>query len=198
MPCSPRPSLTGALVLVLAACGGNDAPPPPATVQEAMEQAGKAMADAAASGTEPLSAESLQERLPERLNGFARGETERQDMGAMGIKMSMAKATYTDGDKRIDLSLTDTGNVGAMAPMAASWAMLDFDRTTSSGYERTMRFEGYKGYEEMSTSGGRLRSKLAILVGDRVVVNLEGRGVDVDELKKTASDLNLRSLARAN
>lgn len=193
------PSLGVALLPLTIACGGgDDTPEPPATVAEAMEQASQAMTDAASGGTEPISAEALQARLPEELNGFARGETERQDVGAMGFQMSMARATYSDGDKRVEVSLTDTGNVGAMAPMAASWAMMDFDRTSSSGYERTMRFEGYKGYEEMSTSGGRLRSKLSLLVADRIVVNLEGNNVEVDDLKEMASDLDLRSLARAN
>lgn len=194
---SLTPRLASALLLVAAGCGG-DPPAPPATVEEAMKQAGEAMADAASGGTEPLSAETLQERLPERLSGFARGETERQDMGAMGIKMSMAKADYTDGERRMEVIITDIGTAGAMAPMAAGWAMVDFDRTTSNGYERTIRFEGFKGHEELNNSGGRVRTELSLLVGDRVVVQLKGTGVEMDDLKKAASDLGLRNLARAN
>jgi len=194
---SLTPRLAVALLLTATACGG-DPPAPPATVEEAMKQAGEAMANAAAGGTEPLSAEQLQERLPERLSGFARGETERQDLGAMGVKMSMAKADYADGDRRIQVSITDVGTAAAMAPMAAGWAMVDFDRTTGTGYERTIRFEGYKGHEELNSSGGRVRTELSLLVGDRIVVQLKGTGVEMDDLKKAASDLGLRNLARAN
>lgn len=183
---------------LLAGCGGSDEPaPPPATVADAVQQASEMASAAAAGGTDPIAAEDLQARLPEELNGMARGDTERQDMGAMGVKMSMAKATYQDGNKRIEVILTDTGTMGAMAPMAAAWTMVDFDRTTSSGYERTIRHEGYKGYEELSNSGGRLRTEVSLLVGERIVVQLKGTEVPMDELKDALNKLNLRALASA-
>lgn len=187
------------LSLLFAACGGgdDDVSQAPATVDEAIRQANDMVADRAAGGTEPMKAEDLQARLPEELGGMTRGETERQDMGTMGIKMSMAKATYSSGTRRIDVTLTDTGTMGAMAPMAAAWTMVDFDRTTSSGYERTIRHEGYKGYEELSNSGGRLRTEVSLLVGDRIVVQLKGVEVPMDELKDALDKLNLRSLANA-
>jgi len=187
------------ILLALAACGGgnDDVPQAPATVDEAIRQANEMVAERAEGGTEPMKAEDLQARLPEELNGMTRGETERQDMGTMGIKMSMTKATYSSGTRRIDVTLTDTGTMGAMAPMAAAWTMVDFDRTTSSGYERTIRHEGYKGYEELSNSGGRLRTEVSLLVGDRIVVQLKGVEVPMDELKDALDKLNLRSLASA-
>ncbi|HQW68009.1 MAG TPA: hypothetical protein PLJ23_13265 [Gemmatimonadales bacterium] len=85
-----------------------------------------------------------------------------------------------------------------MAPMAAAWSMVDFDRTTSDGYERTIRFEGHKGMESSRRSGGRLRSELSLMLGERVVMKLEGVEVDVDALKKAAAALDLDRLARGS
>jgi hypothetical protein len=186
-----------ATALALVACGGGeDTPPPPESMEEAMQQATEMTK--AAGDVEPLSGSQLLERLPASLSGFTRGEPEHQDIAAMGMKMSSAKATYTGDDGRIDVSLTDTGGASQMAPMAAGWAMVEFDRTTSTGYERTIRFEGFKGHEELSEGGGRTRTELSLLLGDRIVLQLKGSGVTMDQLKDVARAMDLRGLARAS
>jgi len=185
-----------ALVIVgLAACGGSDAPEPPQTVEQAMEQA--AEMTKSAGDVEPVTGATLAERLPESLAGFARGEVEHQDIAAMGMKMSSANARYTSDDGRVDVSLTDTGGASQIAPMTAAWAMVEFDRTTSDGYERTVRFEGYKGHEKLSGGSGRARTELTLLLGERIVLQLQGSGITMDQLKDVARAMDLRALARA-
>jgi hypothetical protein len=193
----PRPLLAPiALMSLLVGCGGNDAADrPPANLEEAMEQA--AGINSKARSIEPVSAADLEAMLPATLVGFTRGTPERQDIAAMGMKISSASATYTGEGGRIEVLLTDTGGASAMAPMAAAWAMVEFDRTTSTGYERTIRFEGFKGHEELSKSSGRVRTELALLLGERIVLSLHGSGVEMDVLKDAARAMDLRRLARA-
>jgi hypothetical protein len=183
------------MTVALVACGGGDAAEPPRSVEEAMEQAAEV---SRSPGTvEPMTGTDLADRLPAALAGFTRGEVEHQDIAAMGMKMSSAKATYAGDDGRIDVSLTDTGGASQMAPMSAAWAMVEFDRTTSTGYERTIRFEGFKGHEELSEGSGRARTELSLLLGDRIVLQLKGSGVTMDQLKDAARAMDLRALARA-
>jgi hypothetical protein len=197
------PSLVLALTM-LVACGG-DAPEEtaqPATVEDAMAQMSAQMANqvsaTGAGSVEPIPAADLAAQLPDELGGFPASNQSHQDVGAMGMKMSTATAEYGDGTRRIDVSVTDAGGMGKMAPMAAAWAMVDINRTTADGFERTMRFEGHKGFESSSTSGGRLRTELSVLVGERVIVQLKGVEVELDELKKAAASLDLDALARGS
>ncbi len=199
MPRLPLSSTVAMGALLLAGCGGDKSDrSQPATVEEAMQQATAAATDAAGGPVDPIPAADLATRLPDQLAGLAAGERSHQDVGMGAMKMSMAKAEYRDGAQRIDVSLTDAGSVGRMSPMVAAWAMVDFDRTTSTGYERTIRFEGYKGVETMSRDGGRLRTELSVIAGDRVIVQLKGVEVDMDQLKDAAKALDLRSIARSD
>jgi hypothetical protein len=185
---------------LLVACGG-DAPEEtaqPATMEEAMQQMTDQVAATGAGNVDPIDAAELAKQLPDELGGFAASDRSHQNVGAMGMKMSTATAEYRDGTRRIDVSVTDAGGMGKMAPMAAAWAMADIDRTSSDGFERTMRFEGYKGFESSSTSGGRLRTELSVLVGERVIVQLKGVEVELDDLKKAAASLDLNALARGS
>lgn len=185
-----------AMVSLVAGCGGNDAADrPPANLEEAMEQATRINSEARS--VEPVSAADLENMLPASLVGLTRGTPERQDISAMGMKFSTASATYTGDDGRIEVLLTDTGGASTMAPMAAAWAMIEFDRTTSTGYERTIRFEGFKGREELSKNSGRVRTELSLLLGERIVLSLQGLGIEMDALKDAARAMDLRRLARA-
>jgi hypothetical protein len=196
---APLPPIALALALALVACG-DSAPEPaqPATYEDAVAEMTERVQATGGGAVEPIAAAELATRLPDDLLGMSAEERSHQDVGAMGMKMSMATAEYRSESGRINASVTDVGGIGKMAPMAAAWSMADFDRTTSSGYERTIRFEGHKGMESSSTSGGRLRTELSLLLGERVVLRLEGIEVDVETLKKAAAALDLVKLARGS
>lgn len=189
------PSFVLALAL-LVACGG-DAPeaPEPATIDDAMQEMTNRAEASGASAVEPIAAAELAKLLPDDLAGFTASDRSHQDVGAMGMKMSMATVEYRDGTRRMDVTVTDAGGIGKMAPMAAAWAMTEFDRTTSDGFERTTRFEGHKGFESSRTSGGRLTTELSLLVGNRVVVQLKGVEVELEDLKQAARSLDLDAMA---
>lgn len=187
------------LACMLLACG--DTAPKveqPATYDEAVQQITERVEATGAGAVDPIPAADLATRLPDDLVGMTASNRTHQDVGTMGMKMSMATAEYRDASGRINATLTDVGGIGKMAPMAAAWSMVDFDRTTSDGYERTIRFEGHKGMESSRRSGGRLRSELSLMLGERVVMKLEGVEVNVDALKKAAAALDLDRLARGS
>jgi hypothetical protein len=184
--------------IAVIACGGDEqaADASPASVQEAMQQA--AAMSQQSGGAEPASAESLADRLPREVNGLERVDVERTESGAMGMKVSATVARYEgDEGRQVTIAITDIAGLGATAMMgAAAWAMTEFDRTTETGYSRTSRFEGFKAMESLSGEGGRVNTELAIVVAERFIIQIEGRGVDMDVLKDAARDLDLRGLSR--
>ena len=88
--------------------------------------------------TESLAPDQLRGIVPERLGGLARSEISVERNAALGIQISQAEATYSDGaGKQIDLEITDLG--GTMGLMAlAAWANIEQDRQTSTGYETNL------------------------------------------------------------
>ena len=197
-PTCANQSLCLALGLAVAAgCGRREeAEAQPATVEEALSQAAEAIKQQAG-GKEPIPAEKLEERFPDRIAGMPKVDGSRQDASAMGIAMSTTSATYRNDEGTVVVTITDTGGMAGMVNAGAAWAMVDFDRTTPNGYERTIRIHGFKGMESESRDGGRRRTELALLAGGRFIVQLEGTDVDMDVLKDVLDRIDVRGLASA-
>jgi hypothetical protein len=136
--------------------------------------------------------------LPEAVEGLPRVDVSRNESGAMGMKVSNTVGRYEgEGGQSMTIAITDIGGMGSTGAMGmAAWAMTDFDRTTSSGFERTTRFEGFKAMESQSKQGSYASAKLSVLVGERFIVQLEGQNLELDALKDAAGSLDLRGLAR--
>jgi hypothetical protein len=190
------------------ACGG-EAPPPRATPMEeaaasmtdAMQQMQGAMeqiAKAATSNAPLVPAETLQDRLPTSVDGLPRVSSERTQGGAMGINISTATARYEDGGTRsLTITITDAGKAGLLAALGAAWATVSFDRVTGDGYERTVTIDGHRGFEsERRTLEGADR-ELSVVVGNRLLVRLEGANVSMDVLRRTLERLRIQTLAPA-
>jgi hypothetical protein len=188
----------------LAACG-SDAPPPRTPVEdaavnmaEAMPQAQGAMAPAANAVTSnaPLvSADILQSRFPDTVDGMDLVDSERTQGGAMGINLSSATARYEDGSTRmLTITITDAGKPGLLAALGAAWATVSVDRVTGDGFERTVTIDGNRGFEsERRTLDGADR-ELSVVAGNRLLVQLEGANVSMDVLRRTLNQLRVPSL----
>lgn len=137
----------------------------------------------------------LRDLLPESAAGLERTEIEgeRQGMGG-SITISKANAVYSNEDNsRINVTLFDgAGAMGMFAMVGAAWMMVDVDRESSDGFERTSTFEGGKSFEKYSERNAR--GELQFIVADRFLVSLEGSGITMDELYEAARDIDLRGL----
>lgn len=193
-----RPSLSLALVLALitAACGGENADPAADSASDAMQQAADAMEQAAenmAGGSddapEPMTAQELQDALPEELVGMERTSTERQSMGAAGINMAQAEATYEGDGRRLEVRMMS--GAGILAGPAMAFSMVEFDRTTETGYERTIEYDGMKGMQEYEEEGDTRRATMMVLVDDRLLVSLEGEGMSMEEIEEAFDRLDV-------
>lgn len=137
---------------------------------------------------------ALKELLPADADGLARKSATGEKTGAMGFKISTANAEYANEDRseRIDLSIVDAGGTGAMMGMAA-WSMIDVDKETENGYEKTGKMGDHKSYEKYDNGGKD--GEIAVLIKNRFVVTAKGRGVSMDKIKAALEDIDLDKLA---
>lgn len=140
---------------------------------------------------------SLKELLPADADGLARKEASGEKTGAMGFNISTAKGEYANGDgsERIELAIVDAGGTGALMGLAA-WSMIDVDKETESGYEKTGKMGDHKCYEKYNNTNKD--GEVAVLVKNRFVVTAKGNGVSMDKIKSTIEDVDLDKLAGMN
>lgn len=179
----------------------------PATPQEAIKQGADAMAAASAmmgaamgaggdgkGAVEPVDFRLLKDLLPDSIAGLKRGEVSGERAGAAGIKVSHAEARYGEGGgTRLRLKITDAGTMSGFAGMAsAAWAMVDIDRETDRGYEKTSTVGGRRMHEKWNSKDKR--GEVDVIVGGRFIVELRGTGIEMNELKQAVSAVDFKKL----
>jgi hypothetical protein len=146
--------------------------------------------------TETVDFRALRDLLPEDLRGFERTDAGGEKTGMGGFNISRAEGDYRDADdpsRRIELQITDAGGFGRMMMFGATWMQMEVDRESSTGYERTTKFEGYPALEKFQDTN-RPRSELQLVVGDRFFVSADGQNVAMDELKAAVRAIDLDEL----
>ncbi len=146
--------------------------------------------------TETVDFRALRDLLPEDLRGMERTDASGEKTGMGGFNISRAEGQYRDADdasRRIELQITDAGGFGRMMMFGAAWMQMEVDRESSTGYERTTKFEGFPALEKFQ-GGDRPRSELQVVVGDRFFVSADGRNVEMDELKAAVRAIDLGDL----
>ncbi len=169
---------------------GNDAD---GSLSDAMDKVGEAMDQLKNDGkvVEPVNFRVLKEGIPETFLGMERTKNEGETTGAMGFKISTAKASFKEGDKRIDVEIVDVGGIGMAAMGMAAWSMAEIDKESDNGYERTTTFEGHKAFEKCSGN----RCEFSTWMNQRIIFNVKGYNVEMDDIKKgIKKDVDLDNL----
>jgi hypothetical protein len=164
---------------------------------EAMRKMAGTMGGGAAAGgakVEPVDFRELKALLPETLANLKRSEASGEKTGAMGFKVSQSRARYKgEGNTRLALKIVDTGGlVGPMAFAAAGLAMVEIDKETEDGYEKTSTLDGRKSFEKWNSR--RKDAELKVLVSNRFIVELDGDDLAMDDLKAAAKQIDFAKL----
>ena len=147
-----------------------------------------------ASGVESLAPDQLRGVVPERLGGLARTEISVERNAALGMQISQAEATYSDGSgKSLDLEITDLGGTMGLAALAA-WANIEQDRQTSTGFERTYKANNRVLHEVWDQSS--MHGEFTVITSNRFMVKVEGNAPNMDALKSAAGAIDLAALDR--
>jgi len=149
---------------------------------------------APAGSVHALPADTLKALLPAALpSGFARTEISAASAGAAGVGGSNAQGVYTRGDGRITLEVTDLAAMGALAAMGGA-INVQSDRETATSYEKVGRVDGRlttESFDSQARSG-----KYSVVVANRFVVDAEGSGIAIDDLKAAVSAVGIGKLER--
>jgi hypothetical protein len=147
---------------------------------------------APAGAVHAVPADTLKALLPTALpSGFARTEVSASSAGAAGVGGSNAEGVYTKGDGRITLQVTDLAAMGALAAMGGA-INVQSDRQTATGYEKVGKVDGRlttESFDNQARSG-----KYSVIVANRFVVDAEGSGVAIDDLKSAVSAVGIDRL----
>lgn len=163
------------------------------SVYDALSKVEDAMAELKKDGkvVEPVNFRVLKSGIPETFLGMERTKNEGETTGAMGFKISTAKATFQDGDRRIEIEIIDVGGIGMAAMGMAAWSMVEIDKESDEGFERTTTFEGYKVFEKCRKN----RCEFSIWMNQRIIFNVKSNNVGMDEIKKgVKKDVDLDNL----
>jgi hypothetical protein len=144
---------------------------------------------------EPVNFRELKALLPEELPGFKRTAAKGEKAGAMGFVMSKADADYSgEGGAHLDIKLVDIGSLaGPLGLGMAGWASVEIDRETETGYEKSTVLGGNKAFEKYDTRSKR--GEVKVLIGNRFIVEVDGRNVKIDDLKAAVGKVDLAKLA---
>jgi uncharacterized membrane protein len=141
-----------------------------------------------------LSPERIKPLVPETLAGLKRTHMSADRSAAMGMQISKAEATYSDGaDRNLKLEITDTGTLKGLVGFAGGWAGVEQDHETDTGYDKTYKNGGQLVHEKWDNRDHR--GEYGVVVADRFSVAVSGQAASIDELKSALSGVNLAGLA---
>ncbi|AIF45790.1 Yip1 family protein [Dyella japonica] len=140
-----------------------------------------------------LSPETLRGFLPDELDGMKRSDFHAERSGAMGMQISSADATYSDGRIRtMQLEVADTGNMRGMMAMASAMTPTA-EEQTDHGYRKT-----YTDHDRLVQEAWNTQTKsgeFSVVVANRFTVKASGNAEDIDELRQAVNALDLDKLA---
>lgn len=148
----------------------------------------------AAGGGKPMPSADLKALLPESLGDFKRSSVEAQSGGAMGINSSSAKARYGNGDKAVELDITDMGSLAGIASLAG-WANMTLDKEADGHVERVFKQGDRTVREDYRKDGSH--AELTVLLPNGVIVEARGEQVGIEQLRSAIAGIDLDKLASA-
>lgn len=169
--------------------------------QGAQQMAGAAagMTDKNAKAVPPVSFKKLIDYLPKNLNGMKGSEPEGQTTtaGPNGMwQISTAKVRYSSeqGGATADAEISDLARNSLLYIPYQMLKGMKINTESTSGYQRTVDYEGFPAYEEWSTSSKN--SEFTVLVGDRFVVHTQVNGGEEGSAKQVMEKIDLKGLAK--
>jgi len=144
-------------------------------------------------GVEPVQLDALKPFLPEKFAGLPRTDMRTDRSGVLGLMAAKVEGDYAEGNKRVQLSIVDTGGAAGLTSLAAWAAFGATSESENADRVERMRREGNRMVrEEISKRGGQ--NEYSVIIADRFVVSAEGEGVDINALKAGVASIDLNKI----
>lgn len=166
----------------------------PEDFAEAMSKLGEALGGG--EKVEPVHFRELMALLPQEIDGMQASKPTGERASTFGVKVSHAEVKFHGKNgEQITVKITDLGTLKGIAAMSRyAWTMGEFDRETESGYERTISYKGYKGFERYDEPDRQ--GELDFIVGNRFIVEIDGYDVDMKGLEAVRDQIPFERLER--
>lgn len=161
---------------------------------KAQQEMLKVMEQMREGGADPADYRRYEALMPSTLLGLERGDCEGQNQEVQGMATSASFCTYGDSEKRVDVRMSDMGNMGQMALMSQFGLTLDIDVQSDTGFERTTTVGGFRAMHTWYEPA-RL-SKLMLLLGDRGMMEIKAFETASNGAVDAARSLPLNQFAR--
>jgi hypothetical protein len=194
---------TIAALIFLASCGGSDDKKVSTTTEN--EDGSRTKTDVSVKGIQtkadelnakldalkkltPLTIEQMKTMLPEEFEGVKRSNYN----AASNFGYTFVGAEYEKNNKtQLDVKLYDcAGENGAIFYSSTFWSNMDFQQEDDKEYTKSVDFMGGRAIERFNKE--RNETTITYLVNDRVLVTLDGRNMNPDEVKAAAQKLNFK------
>lgn len=140
-----------------------------------------------------LSPDRIKPFLPDTLDGLKRTQSSAERNAALGVQISKATASYSDGaNHTLNLEITDSGSLKGLVGFAAGWGGVEQESENDTGYEKTYKSGGqliHEKWNKQAQSG-----EYGVVIGDRFCVVVAGNASGIDELKQAAASINVSGL----
>ncbi len=141
----------------------------------------------------PVNFRKLKEQLPQSAGGYTLEKSSGESSGMGSMKYSVAKGTYKSGDGTIKVSIQDFGSYGAAIMGFAAWGLVDIDKESDDGYERTTKYKSHKAMQKYNTK--RQTGSFEVIAGKRFLVKVEARKAPEASMKAVMDGIDLDALA---
>src|SRR5690625_2713008 len=139
---------------------------------------------------EPISNADLKEFFTKKLAGLDRKSFSVSDSQSF-IDITQGKATYSDDDHEIKITVTDGAGEGgaAIVPTAMIVLRRNTESETENGFSKTTTKDGRHMKIEQNKNRDRIDSSMEFEVDNRFLVKLEGQNYSADQLEKVYKEL---------
>ena len=144
---------------------------------------------------QPLTNDELKAALPETILGLKRKELSVGDNSMMNLSTTEGKYA-NDENKRIKVEIIDgAGETGsAMVSIMIMGLNVNKEKTTESGFEKSIEINGVKSIVSEDKNGEKIQSKIQTVLKNRYLVTLSADGFSYEELKTALDKLNSAAL----
>jgi hypothetical protein len=149
---------------------------------------------AALGAQKPVGAGELKAMLPADADGLRRTNARGEKTGAFGANVVQATGEYGDGEgPRVEINITDLAAMGPFGALAGfGWMQTEVDSEGDHGYERTTEQSGFKTLEKYTNASRS--GTITVVVGNRFIVEVEGRNIDPTKLQACARAIDFSAL----
>lgn len=141
-------------------------------------------------GVEPVQIDALKPFVPDKFAGLPRADIRTERGGVAGMMVAKAEGEYREGDKRVELEVTDTGGAAGLMGMVG-WLGVSGEKEDSNRRESTRKEGNRIVHEEVDKRGGQ--NQYTVVLANRFVVSAQGNA-DIGALKSAVNGLDLGKL----